>query len=65
MSFPESAPQHEGSFVVGLRVGKECDTDFKELDKSTLSFAESSVIQQRGVGVGGGFKNSSSNQLNT
>lgn len=62
-AFSQCAPQHEGSFVVGLCVGKECDKDFKELDKSTLSFAESSVIQQKGGG--GGSKNPSSNQLNT
>lgn len=45
-AFSQSAPRHEGSFVVGLCVGKECDKDFKGLDKSTLSFGQSPVIQQ-------------------
>lgn len=49
----QSAPQHEGSFVVGLCVGKECDKDFKGLDKSTLSFGQSPVIQQRARGGAG------------
>lgn len=52
--FSQSAPQYEGSFVVGLCVGKECDKDFKGLDKSTLSFGESPVICNIARGVGGG-----------
>lgn len=74
--FSQSAPQHEGSFVVGLCVGKECDKDFKGLDKSTLSFGQSPVIQQAAKegawwGAGGRgrserrVENSSTNQLNT
>ena len=51
--FSQSAQQHEGSFVVGLCVGKECDKDFKGLDKSTLSFGQSPVIQQRARAGGG------------
>lgn len=58
-AFTQSAPQHEGSFVVGLCIGKECDKDFKGLDKSTLSFAESPVIQQRVSVWGGGAGRSS------
>lgn len=33
-AFSQSAPQHEGSFVVGLCVGKECDKDFKGWTKA-------------------------------
>lgn len=51
---PRSAPQYEGFFVVGLCVGKECDKDFKGLDKSTLSFGESPVICNIARGRGGG-----------
>lgn len=54
-AFSQSAPQHEGSFVVGLCVGKECDKDFKGLDKSTLSFGGSPVIQQRAKEGWGGW----------
>lgn len=54
--FSQSAPQYEGSFVVGLCVGKECDKDFKGLDKSTLSFGESPVICNIARGVGGGVR---------
>lgn len=59
MPFPQSAPQHEGSFVVGLCVGKECDKDFKGLDKSTLSFGEpcNTAERERGCrGCGGQLK---------